>query len=189
MNQKLKEVVFLLDRSGSMAGLEQDTIGGFNAMMKNQTERGGDLKATVVLFDDQYELLWNGADAAEVRLTEEDYYVRGATAMLDAIGKTITDVGLRLNDTPENERPGKVTFVITTDGMENASRNFTYAKVKELISHQREAYSWEFLFLGANIDVMQEADSLGIQAECAHEFSATSEGIQVLYSSIEQSLD
>ncbi|GGB67264.1 vWA domain-containing protein [Fictibacillus barbaricus] len=181
MNKNLTEIVFLLDRSGSMSGLEKDTIGGFNAFIERQCKLEGETLLTTVLFDDQYEVLWNGVDAKKTRLTDEEYYVRGTTALLDAVGKTILDVGYRLSKTDEKYRPGKVIFVITTDGMENASQEFTYKKVKELIRHQQEKYSWEFIFMGANIDAAQEADSIGISVENAFEFEASEAGVVKMY--------
>jgi hypothetical protein len=181
MKKNLTEIIFLLDRSGSMSGLERDTIGGFNAFIERQCQLEGETLITTVLFDDQYEVLWNGKDAAKTRLTEKEYYVRGTTALLDAVGKTILDVGHRLSKTPEAQRPGNVIFVITTDGMENASREFTYKKVKELIKHQQEKYNWEFIFMGANIDVAQEADSLGISIENAFDFEASEAGVEKMY--------
>lgn len=188
MNNNLTEIIFLLDRSGSMAGLESDTVGGFNAFVKRQCELEGDTILTTVLFDDEYEVLWSGIDAREVLLTEDEYFVRGTTALLDAIGKTILDVGYRLSKTPEKRRPGKIIFVITTDGMENASREFTYDKIKELISHQQEKYSWEFIFMGANIDTAKEADSLGIQLENSYSFQATHKGVENMYEMISESV-
>ncbi|WP_338779809.1 vWA domain-containing protein [Metabacillus sp. FJAT-52054] len=189
MKAGLKEIVFLLDRSGSMAGLEQETIEGFNSLIKKQTEREGETNVTAVLFDDQYEVLWNGADAKEVSLSKENYDVRGCTALLDAIGKAILEVGSRLQHTEENQRPDKVMFVITTDGMENASREFTHDKVKDLITHQREKYNWEFLFLGANIDAFHEANLLGVQQDMVHEFTASAAGIEAMYSSVQESIN
>ena len=188
MKNNLTEIIFLLDRSGSMAGLERDTVGGFNAFVKKQTELEGETILTTVLFDDQYEVLWNGIDAREAKLTEDEYYVRGMTALLDAVGKTILDVGYRLGRTSEEKRPGKVIFVITTDGMENASSEFTYGKVKELIRHQQEKYSWEFIFMGANIDVAKEADSLGINMENSFNFEASEKGIENMYEMVSDSI-
>lgn len=188
MKNNLTEIIFLLDRSGSMAGLEGDTVGGFNAFVKKQTELEGETILTTVLFDDQYEVLWNGIDAREAKLTEDEYYVRGMTALLDAVGKAILDVGYRLARTSEERRPGKVIFVITTDGMENASSEFTYGKVKELIRHQQEKYSWEFIFMGANIDVAKEADSLGIHLENSFNFEASEKGIEIMYERVSESV-
>ncbi|WP_252183694.1 vWA domain-containing protein [Rossellomorea vietnamensis] len=182
MNKNLTEVVFLLDRSGSMAGLESDTIGGFNGFVKRQEQLDGKTVITTVLFDDDYEVLWQGKPAETVELTEKEYYVRGCTAMLDAIGKTIVEVGHRLFQTPEGERPGKVIFAITTDGHENASVEFSYEKINEMIRHQQEIYNWEFIFMGANIDVAQEADNIGILAANAYEFEASEDGVEKMYS-------
>jgi uncharacterized protein YegL len=181
MNKNLTEIIFLLDRSGSMSGLESDTIGGFNAFIERQCKLEGDTLLTTVLFDDQYEVLWNGKDATEVILTSKEYYVRGTTALLDAVGKTILDVGHRLSTTDEKQRPGQVIFVITTDGIENASSEFTYKKIKELIKHQQEKYSWEFIFMGANIDAGEEAESLGISKENAFDFEASEVGVEKMY--------
>ncbi|MDF2607126.1 MAG: hypothetical protein K0S34_1321 [Bacillales bacterium] len=172
MNKNLTEIVFLLDRSGSMSGLESDTIGGFNGFIEKQSKLEGETKVTAILFDDQYEVLWNGIEASKVGLTEEEYFVRGCTALLDAVGKSIIDVGNRLAKTNEDEKPGKVIFVITTDGEENASKELTYENVKQLISHQQEKYGWEFIFLGANIDAAKEAECLGINENNAYNFSA-----------------
>jgi hypothetical protein len=184
MKSNLTEIIFLLDRSGSMGGLERETIGGFNAFIEKQRRLEGETIVTGILFDDQYELLWNGVSAKDVLLTEKNYFVRGCTALLDAVGKTILDVGYRLSNTSEEERPGKVIFVITTDGMENASREFTYVKVKELIIHQQEKYNWEFIFLGANIDAGREAECLGINSDNAFSFEATNNGIEVMYNMV-----
>ncbi|MFJ5758486.1 VWA domain-containing protein [Neobacillus sp. NPDC093182] len=186
MNSNLTEIIFLLDRSGSMGGLESDTIGGFNAFIENQRKLEGKTLVTGVLFDDQYEVIWNGVESEKVKLTAEEYYVRGCTALLDAVGKTILDVGYRLSKTNKEDRPAKVIFVITTDGLENASREFTYEKVKELIKHQQEKYSWEFIFLGANIDAEKEADSLGIEVSNAFSFEATKDGVECMYNMISE---
>lgn len=188
MNKNLTEIIFLIDRSGSMAGLESDTIGGFNSLIEKQCRLEGETLLTTVLFDDQYEVLWNGIDANHARLTDKEYYVRGTTALLDAVGKTILDVGYRLAKTSKEQRPGKVIFVITTDGMENASREFTYAKVKEMIQHQKDKYSWEFIFIGANIDAAREADSIGISEYDAYNFEASSAGVEGMYHMVEEEL-
>jgi uncharacterized protein YegL len=184
MSRDLTEIIFLLDRSGSMAGLESDTIGGFNAFVEKQSQMEGETLVTAVLFDDKYEILWNGIDAKKVKLTDKEYFVRGSTALLDAMGKTILDVGYRLSKTEESKRPGKVIFVITTDGYENASKEFTYQKVKQLIKHQQEVYSWEFIFLGANIDAEKEAGNLGICKANAFNYEASPEGIDLMYSAV-----
>jgi hypothetical protein len=184
MNLNLTEIIFLIDRSGSMGGLETDTIGGFNAFIKKQKQMEGDTIVTTVLFDDKYELLWNGIDAEKVKLSNKEYFVRGSTALLDAIGKTIIDVGYRLSGMREEHRPAKVIFVITTDGMENASREFTYGKVKDLIKHQQKKYDWEFIFLGANIDATTEAGNIGISQDNAFSYEASKDGVEIMYSQV-----
>lgn len=188
MKNELTEIIFLLDRSGSMEGLESDTIGGFNALLKKQCQLEGETVVTAVLFDDQYEVLWNGIDAKRVKLTDKEYYVRGCTALLDAIGRTILDVGYRLSNISEEQKPGKVIFVITTDGMENASSEFTYKKIKELIKHQKEKYNWEFIFMGANMDAIQEADNIGITMDNAYTFEASSDGVEKMYNIISEAV-
>lgn len=181
MNMNLTEIIFLLDRSGSMRGLESDTIGGFNAFIEKQKEMPGETIVTTVLFDDRYEILWNGVNIDNIKLTEKEYYVRGMTALLDAVGKTILDVNNRLLMTEESKRPGKVIFVITTDGMENSSKEFTYKQVKEMIRHQQEKYRWEFIFLGANIDSVREAGNIGISQNDTYRFEASQEGVHRMY--------
>jgi len=182
MNTNLTEIIFLLDRSGSMGGLEEDTIGGFNSFIKSQNELEGETVVTAVLFDDKYEILWNGINTKKARLTSKEYYVRGSTALLDAVGKTILDVGCRLSKTVEHKKPGKVIFVITTDGQENSSTEFTYEKVSELIRHQKNKYNWEFIFMGANIDASREAANIGISEENAFQYKASKEGVKDMYS-------
>ena len=182
------EIIFLLDRSGSMSGLEKDTIGGFNAFIEKQCELDGEVSLTTVLFDDEYEILWDGIDATGAKLTKEHYYVRGSTALLDAVGKTILDVDRRLVKITEELKPGKVIFVITTDGMENASREFTHEKVKKLISLQEEKQKWEFIFIGANMDAAKEASSLGIQAENAFDFVASEVGVEAMYAMVNENV-
>ena len=184
MNMNKTEIIFLLDRSGSMAGLESDTIGGFNSFVKTQCKLEGETLLTAVLFDDKYEVLWNGINGNDARMTDKEYYVRGCTALLDAVGKTILDVGYRMSKTSEEQIPGKVIVVITTDGMENASREFSYEKIKELIKHQQEEYAWEFIFMGANIDAAKEADSIGIKMENAYNFEASEAGVENMYNVI-----
>jgi len=184
MNMNLTEIIFLLDRSGSMAGLEGDTIGGFNGFIEKQRKVEGETIVTAVLFDDRYEILWNGIDANKAKLSDKEYYVRGSTALLDAVGKTILDVGYRLSKTSECGKPGKVIFVITTDGMENASREFTDGKVKELINHQKEKYNWEFIFLGANIDAEKAANNIGIDRNNAFSFEASKAGVECMYNMV-----
>ncbi|MFC4556762.1 VWA domain-containing protein [Virgibacillus kekensis] len=188
MKNNVTEIIFLLDRSGSMSGLENDTIGGFNSFIEKQCKLDGETVLTTALFDHDYELLWNGVDANHVKLTDKEYHVRGTTALLDAVGKTILDVGYRLSRTSANYRPDHVMFVITTDGMENSSREFTYEKVKELIKHQQKKYDWEFIFMGANIDAAEEADSIGIAREKAFNFEASTEGVEVMYDMVAEAV-
>lgn len=181
MDTNLTEIIFLLDRSGSMAGLEDDTIGGFNAFIDKQKRLKGKTIVTTVLFDHEYEILWNGVDANEIKLTDKEYYVRGSTALLDAVGKTIVDVNRRLAKANDDERPDQIIFIITTDGMENSSHEFTYKKIKQLIKHQQEKYDWKFIFLGANIDTGKEADNIGIHKNNAYSFEASESGVQYMY--------
>ena len=181
MQRGLTEIVFLLDRSGSMAGLESDTIGGFNRFVRKQCDQEGETLLTTVLFDDQYEILWYGVDATKVILTHEEYYVRGMTALLDAVGHTVVSVGNRLTDTIDHRKPEKVIVVITTDGMENASIEYTHEKVKELIEQQRDVYNWDFIFMGANINASKEAESIGITEENAYQFKASEIGVENMY--------
>lgn len=188
MSRNITEIIFLLDRSGSMAGLESDTIGGFNGFIEKQWHQDGETILTSILFDDQYEVLWNGINVNDAKLTDKDYYVRGCTALLDAVGKTILDVSYRLSKTNGERRADKVIFVITTDGMENASREFTYKKVKELIKHQQEKYNWEFIFMGANIDSAEEADNIGIEMENTFSFDTSKTGVEVMYNMINEAV-
>ena len=186
MNTNLTEIVFILDRSGSMMHLTDDTIGGFNSFIEKQKGEPGEALLTTVLFDDQYEVLHNGVSLKEVQpMTKDQYWARGMTAMYDAIGKTINEVGHRLSETPEQYRPGKVIFVITTDGMENASREFTQTKVKEMIQHQTEKYSWDFIFLGANIDSAATAEGIGIKAGYAADYVASAQGTSSMYFAVD----
>ena len=185
MNNNLTEIVIILDRSGSMQNLATDTIGGFNAFVEGQKKEEGEARLTAVLFDDKYEILHNGVDISDIPiLTKKEYYARGMTAMLDAIGKTINDVGERLSKTEEKDRPGKIIFVITTDGLENASREFSKSQIKKMIERQQNEYSWQFLFLGANIDSFSEAGGLGISRDFTANYAASGNGTEMLYSAI-----
>lgn len=185
MKKNLTEIVYILDRSGSMYNLVSDTIGGFNSMIESQKKEPGEAYVTTVLFDDHYELLHDHINLKEIQpITDREYYTRGCTALLDAIGKTINSIGARLNNTPEDERPDKVIFVIMTDGYENASNEFTKSQVKEMIEHQQDKYSWTFMFLGADIDAVGEAQSLGIKSDFARSHTHTSLGTQSVYSAV-----
>ena len=179
MKNNLTELVFIMDRSGSMAGLESDTIGGFNGMLAKQKKEEGDALVTTVLFDDGFEVLHDRADIKEVKpITSRDYYVRGCTALLDAVGKTIMMIKQSQKAANKEERAGQVLFVITTDGLENASKEFTYEKIKMLIEKQTEKHGWKFLFLGANINAAAEAAKVGINAKYSAKYSADGEGTQ-----------
>jgi uncharacterized protein YegL len=183
MRKDLAEIVFILDRSGSMTGLEEDTIGGYNSFLKKQQGVEGEANVTTVLFDDKYEVLHDCVDLKKIEpITDKEYFVRGATALLDAIGKSITSVGQRINKTSEAKKPAKVIFVITTDGMENSSREYNYKKIKGMITHQQKKYSWEFIFMGANMDAVKEGANLGIRADRSINFAANSDGIEKMYS-------
>ncbi|SDM79836.1 vWA domain-containing protein [Sediminibacillus halophilus] len=186
MNDKVTEIIFLLDRSGSMSGLENDTIGGFNAMIQKQLRMEGKTTVTAVLFDHEYDILWNGVDAEEAVLTSQNYVVRGSTALLDAVGKTIVDVNRRHAQASLEDRPDTVLVVITTDGMENASIEFNYEKVQSLIKQQKQMHDWHFIFLGANIDVAAEASRMGIEEEDAHLFEASADGMITMYEQVNE---
>lgn len=185
MKKNLTELVFILDRSGSMAGLEADTIGGFNAMIEKQRGEPGEAVISTVLFDNETEVIHDRVSLDRVpALTEKEYDVRGCTALLDAVGGAIHHIGNVHKYAREEDRPEKTLFVITTDGMENASRRYTYDKVKSMIERQREKYGWEFLFLGANIDAAREAARFGIRADCAADYHADSIGTEAVYESV-----
>lgn len=182
MKKDFTELVFILDRSGSMSGLESDTIGGFNGMIEKQKAEPGEANVTTVLFDDRYELIHQRLPLAAVQpLTGKEYYVRGCTALLDAVGRTIQDMANVQKHLPDDMKAEKVIFVITTDGLENASREFTYEKIKKMIEHQKEKYGWEFLFLGANMDAVSEARRFGISADRAVRYENDGRGVETNY--------
>ena len=182
MKKNLTELVMILDRSGSMGGLESDTIGGYNSMLKKQRETVGEVLVSTVLFDDRSEVLYDRIPLRKMpRMTEEDYYVRGCTALLDAVGGAIRHIGNVHKYAKEEDRPEKTIFVITTDGMENASRMYTYDCVKKMIERQKKKYGWEFLFLGANMDAVGTAARFGIAEDRAANFHSDHEGTALNY--------
>lgn len=181
MKKGLTELVFILDRSGSMGGLESDTIGGFNGMLGKQKKEEGEANVTTVLFDDQIEVIHDRFPIEIVEsLTDKDYYVRGCTALLDAVGSTVRKVENIQNRLPENMKAEKVIFVIATDGQENASREYSANMVKKMIQQNQEK-GWEFLFLGANMDAVQEAEKIGIRRSRAASYKNDSRGVQLNY--------
>ena len=189
MKKNLTELVFILDRSGSMQGLETDTIGGFNSMLKKQKKEPGEALVSTVLFDDRVEVLHDRVRADRVKpITDREYYVRGCTALLDAVGGAIHHIGnihkyARPEDVPEH-----TLFIITTDGMENASHCYSARQVRQMIRRQKKKYGWEFLFLGANIDAVETAGHLGIDADRAVNYHCDSEGTRLNYQVLTQAV-
>ena len=186
MRENFTEIVFILDRSGSMSGLESDTIGGFNSMIAKQQKEEGEAIVSTVLFDDETDVIHDRVAIGEVKkLTEEDYYVRGCTALLDAVGGAIHHIGNVHKYAREEDRPAKTLFVITTDGLENASRHYSFTDVKKLIKRQQEKYNWEFLFLGANIDAIEVAGNMGISRDRAANYNCDEVGTALNYQVLE----
>lgn len=189
MKKNLTELVFILDKSGSMAGLEADTIGGLNAMLKKQQKAEGEAVVTTVLFNHDYELLHDRIPVRSISpITEKDYEVESTTALLDAIGFTIQKIVNVQRKTSEEERAEKVLFVITTDGMENASREFSSDKVKKMVQQQKENDGWEFLFLGANIDAIETAERFGINEDFAVDYHADEIGTQLNFEAVNEAV-
>ena len=179
------ELVFILDRSGSMSGLESDTIGGFNGMLRRQREESADILVSTVLFDDEVEVIHDRASIGDVPpLTEREYFTRGCTALLDAIGDSIHHIRNIHKYAREEDRPVRTMFVITTDGLENASVRHTPEKVKKLIEHQEKKHGWEFVFLGANMDAVAVAGDLGIRRENSVEFACDAGGVRENFASL-----
>ena len=189
MKKGLVEMVFILDRSGSMRGLEADTVGGFNSLIDKQKQATGEALVSLVLFDDQFEVVHHRRVIADLEpLTKDTYYVRGSTALVDAVARGIEKIKhvhrqLGIDNTPE-----KTMFIITTDGQENASKQYNTHQLKRLISEQQEKFGWEFLFLGANIDSFATAMSLGIQRNRAANFEANEEGIKKKFYAVNETI-
>lgn len=182
MKKNLTELVFILDRSGSMGGLEADTIGGFNAMLERQREEGGEALVSTVLFDNRSEVIHDRVDLRHVApMTRRQYTVGGCTALLDALGGAIHHIGNVQKYAREEDRPEHTLFVITTDGMENASRRYTAVDVRRMIERQKRCFGWEFLFLGANIDAIGTAGCFGISEDCAVNYRSDHEGTALNY--------
>jgi uncharacterized protein YegL len=189
MKKNLTELVFILDRSGSMSGLERDTIGGFNAMIEKQKKQEGECIVSTVLFDDESRVIHDRVSLDEIKpMTEDDYFVGGCTALIDAIGGAIHHIGnvhkyARPEDVLEN-----TIFIITTDGQENASHRYSSDKVKQMIERQKDKYGWEFLFIGANIDAVETAKRYGIDRNRAVNYNADAQGTSIVYESVSKAV-
>lgn len=189
MKKGLTEMVVILDRSGSMCGLEKDTIGGFNSMIKKQKKENGEAYVSLVLFDTTIDVIYDRVPIENViPLTEDIYYTKGCTAMLDAVGSSVHHIKNIHKYARDEDRPEHTIFIITTDGMENASHQYSYDKVKNMIEEQRTKKFWEFIFLGANIDAASTAVSMGISADTAVDYCNDSEGTAILYDSINEAV-
>ena len=182
MKKQLTEIVFILDRSGSMCGLEADTIGGFNSLIAKQKKEEGEALISTILFDDCTEVLHDRVPLDRIKpMTEDDYYVRGCTALMDALGKAIKHISTIHKYAREEDRPSKTIFIITTDGKENASRQYSSERVKKMVEERKSKYGWEFLFLGANIDAVEAAGHFGISKDRAVNYHSDSEGTALNY--------
>lgn len=189
MKNNITELVFILDRSGSMAGLESDTIGGFNAMIEKQKKEPGSCYVSTVLFDNTSKVVHDRVPLEQVQpMTDRDYYVGGCTALLDAVGGAIHHIGNIHKYARPEDVPAHTLFVIITDGMENASRVYSSDSVKKMIEREKKQYGWEFLFLAANIDAVETAAHFGIDRACAVDYRPDSQGTQILYENVCQSV-
>lgn len=189
MRKGLTEIVFILDRSGSMSGLEGDTIGGYNSLLAKQKQEAGSAIVSTILFDDVSEVVLDRADLQSVpKMTEKEYYVRGCTALLDAIGGAIHHIGNVHKYARKEDRPEKTLFIITTDGMENSSHKYSYDRVKKMVERQKNKYHWEFLFLGANMDAVEEASRVGISPNHAVRYECDEEGTRLNYEVLSQTV-
>ena len=189
MDTDLTEIACIVDRSGSMGSICKEAIDGFNSFLEAQKNLPGKARLTLVLFDNEYDVLCDGADIQSVKPLDKSTYVpRGTTALLDAIGRTVDDIGKRLSSTPESERPGKVIVAILTDGLENASTDYGYDQIAEIIRHQQQKYSWEFIFLAANQDAIASAGKLSIEAKDAYCFEATADGVAEAFCLLESDI-
>lgn len=187
MNSNMTELVFVLDRSGSMTGLESDTIGGFNSVIEKQKKCDGEALVSTVLFDNRIEVLHDRVRLENVpTMTEQEYFTRGCTALLDAVGGAIHHISTVHRYARSEDVPEKAMFVIITDGLENASRSYSYPEVKRMIEHEQEKYGWEFVFLGANIDAAAEAGRIGIRAERAARYNNDAVGLELCYSAVDE---
>lgn len=187
---EITEIIFLLDRSGSMAGLETDTIGGFNSMIQQQKSKSGKCYVSTVLFDHVSEVLHDRVELSDVQeMTSKDYFVRGSTALMDAIGYSIHHIGNVHKYARPEDVPQKTLFVITTDGYENASRRYNRSDIKKMIERQQKKYDWEFLFIGANIDAVETASEYGISPERAVDYHCDSIGTELLYQDLSDAVD
>lgn len=189
MKKTLTEIVYILDRSGSMSGLEADTIGGFNSMIEKQKQTGEKAYVSTVLFDDRTEVIHDRVPIEKVdKITNKEYFVRGSTALLDAVGGAIKHIINIHKYAREEYRPDKTIFVITTDGMENASINYNYDQVKKMIEKEQKKYGWEFIFIGANIDACAEAERFGIRRERAVNYIHDDRGTKLIYEGVSQAM-
>ena len=189
MKKGLSEIICIIDSSGSMDLIKNDAIGGFNSFLDEQKKLPGNATLTLIQFNTDYNVIHENKPLSDVNpISDKDYIPMGSTALLDAVGKTVDSTGRRLANTPEENRPEKVIVAILTDGQENASRSYDLSKISDMISHQKEKYSWEFIFLGANQDAFAEAAKIGIDSKDTINFAASSDGIRTAYSNMSDSV-